>query len=84
VALKDIAQGQDGIGAQLFAIVLFNVIMFTLAEVPLLGYSFAPEETQDRVERLNAWLGRHARQIVVVVSTTVGLYLVARGFAGVL
>ncbi len=84
VALKDIAQGQDGIGAQLFAIVIFNLIMFVLAEVPLLGYSFAPEETQDRVERLNAWMARHARQIVIVVATTVGLYLVARGFVGVL
>lgn len=84
VALKDIAQGQDGIGAQLFAIVIFNLIMFVLAEVPLLGYSFAPEETQDRVERLNAWMARHARQIVIVVATTIGLYLVARGLVGVI
>jgi hypothetical protein len=84
VALKDIAQGQQGTGRQLFAIVLFNVIMFALAEAPLLGYSFAPEATQARVEALNGWMARHARQIVVVVATTIGLYLVARGFAGVL
>jgi hypothetical protein len=84
VALKDIAQGQQGIGRQLFAIVVFNLIMFILAEAPLLGYSFAPEKTQDRVERLNAWMARHARQIVIVVATTIGLYLVARGLAGVL
>jgi MFS family permease len=84
VALKDIAQGQQGFGRQLLAVVVFNLIMFILAELPLLGYSFAPEETQDRVERLNAWLGRHARQIVIVVATTIGLYLVARGVIGVL
>jgi len=83
VALKDIAQGQQGFGRQLLAVVVFNLIMFVLAEVPLLGYSFAPEETQDRVERLNAWLGRHARQIVIVVATTIGLYLVTRGVVGV-
>lgn len=83
VALKDIAQGQQGFGRQLLAVVVFNLIMFVLAELPLLGYSFAPEETQDRVERLNAWLGRHARQIVIVVATTIGLYLVARGVIGV-
>jgi hypothetical protein len=84
VALKDIAQGQQDTGRQLFAIVIFNLIMFVLAEVPLLGYSFAPEATQAKGEALNGWMAHHARQIVIVVATTIGLYLVARGFAGVL
>jgi Sap, sulfolipid-1-addressing protein len=84
VALKDIAQGQDEFGAQLLAIVVFNLIMFTLAEVPLLGYSFAPEATTIKVEQLNSWMARHARQIVIVVAATIGLYLIARGLAGVL
>lgn len=83
VALKDIAQGQHGFGQELFAIVVFNLIMFVLAEVPLLGYSVAPEKTQTRVERLNEWMATHARQIVVAVATTIGLYLVARGVLGV-
>ena len=84
VALKDIAQGQDGVGAQLIAIVVFNLIMFAFAEVPLLGYSFAPEATTVRVKQLNSWMARHARQIVIAVATTIGLYLIARGLAGVL
>lgn len=83
VALKDIAQGQHGFGQELFAIVVFNLIMFVLAEVPLLGYSLAPEKTQTRVEQLNEWMARHARQIVIAVATTIGLYLVARGVIGV-
>jgi MFS family permease len=83
VALKDIAQGQHGTGRQVLAILVFNLIMFVLAEVPLLGYSFAPEETQEKVEALNAWMSSHARQIVIVVATTIGLYLVARGILGV-
>ena len=84
VALKDIAQGQDGLGNQVVAIVIFNLIMFVLAEVPLLGYSFAPEATQARVEQLNEWMSRNARQIVIVVATTIGLYLVARGIVGII
>jgi hypothetical protein len=83
VALKDIAQGQNGIGAQLFAIVLFNLIMFVLAEVPLLGYSFAPEATRVKVESLNAWMADHARQIVIAVAIVAGIYLVGRGIVGV-
>jgi hypothetical protein len=50
----------------------------------LLGYSFAPETTQAKVEGLNEWMAHHARQIVIVVATTIGLYLVARGMLGVL
>jgi hypothetical protein len=84
LALKDIAQGQQGTGRQLFAIVVFNLIMFVLAEVPLLGYSFAPEATQAKVEELNDWMARHARQIAIVVATTIGLYLATRGLLGVL
>jgi hypothetical protein len=84
VALKDIAQGQHGIGAEVFAIVIFNLIMFLFAEVPLLGYSFAPEKTQAKVEALNAWMSRNARQIVIVVATVTGLYLIGRGIVGVL
>jgi hypothetical protein len=84
VALKDIAQGQDGLGNQVVAIVIFNLIMFVLAEVPLLGYSFAPEATQARVEQLNEWMARNARQIVIVVATVFGLYLVGRGIVGVI
>lgn len=83
VALKDIAQGQHEVGAQVFAIVLFNLIMFALAEVPLLGYSFAPDATRTRVEALNAWMARHARQIVVAVAVLAGIYLIGRGIAGV-
>src|SRR5262249_1437694 len=83
VALKDIAISGHGFGRQLFAIVVFNLIMFVLAEVPLLGYSFAPEETQQKVEALNGWMARHARQIVIAVATAIGLYLVTRGFLGV-
>ncbi len=84
VALKDIAQGQNDFGAQLFAIVVFNLIMFVFAEVPLLGYSFAPEATRTKVEQLNSWMARHARQIVIAVATVIGLYLIARGVVAVL
>lgn len=83
VALKDIAQGQHTTASQVFAVVLFNLIMFVLAEVPLAGYFIAPETTERKVEALNRWMGSHARQIVIALSTVMGIYLVARGVAGV-
>jgi len=83
VALKDIAKSQQEIAAQLLAIVLFNLIMFTLAEVPLLGYSIAPQATRARVEALNGWMAHHARQMVIAVAVVAGLYLIGRGVVGV-
>jgi hypothetical protein len=84
VALKDIAQGQQGTGSQVLAVIVFNLIMFILAEVPLIGYFIAPEATEQKVEALNEWMGSHARQIVIALATTMGVYLVARGVVGVL
>jgi hypothetical protein len=84
VGLKDIAQGQHTTSSQIFAVVLFNLIMFVLAEVPLAGYFIAPETTEQKVETLNEWMGSHARQIVIVLATAMGIYLVARGVAGVI
>lgn len=83
VALKDIAQGQQGTGSQVLAVIVFNLIMFILAEVPLIGYFIAPEATEQKVEALNDWMGSHARQIVIALSTVMGIYLVARGVAGI-
>ncbi len=58
--------------------------MFVLAEVPLLGYSIAPDATRAKVEALNAWMAHHAHQIVTAVAVLAGLYLIGRGLAGVL
>lgn len=46
--------------------------------------AFAVGVAQQKVEALNGWMASHARQIVIAVATTAGLYLVARGVAGIL
>ena len=49
-------------------VVVFCLIQQLLLEVPLLGYTFAPEKTQDRVARFRAWLGRNGRQAGVILA----------------
>ena len=44
VALKDIAQLDVSDGRKVVAVVLFYVIMFAFAEVPIVAYLFAPEQ----------------------------------------
>ena len=79
VALKDIAAGNHSTATSVGLIVLFNLIMFLLAEIPLVGLLVAPERTGELVDRLNRWLNEHSRQLAIGVCATLGAFLVVRG-----
>ncbi|MFL5816515.1 MAG: GAP family protein [Conexibacter sp.] len=79
VALKDIAAADQSFAVDLGQILLFNVIMFLLAEIPLVGLLVAPEKTGVLVGRMNTWLRDHSRQLAIVISFTLGVYLIVRG-----
>src|SRR4051794_1340724 len=79
VALKDIAAGHHSDPTAVVLVVGFNVIMFLLAEIPLLGLLLAPEPTEALVKRTNAWLSSHGRQIEIVLCVVLGGFLIVRG-----
>jgi hypothetical protein len=68
-----------GTTTDIIAVLAFNLVMFTLLELPILGFVFAPDRTRAFVGRLDNWLGRHSRTIVTVVSGAIGLYLLIAG-----
>jgi len=79
VALKDIAQLDVSDGRKVLAVVVFYVIMFAFAEVPIVAYLFAPEQTTQRVGEFNDWVRQNTVRVAVYVLTVVGVYLLARG-----
>ncbi len=79
VALKDIAAADEATAAVVGQILLFNVIMFLLAEIPLVGLLVAPAKTGELVDRMNVWLRDHSRQLAIGVCFTLGVYLIVRG-----
>jgi hypothetical protein len=79
VALKDIAQLDVSDASKVAAVVIFYVIMFAFAEVPIVAYLFAPERTTARVNDFNAWLGRNSTRVAVYVLVVVGIYLTVKG-----
>jgi hypothetical protein len=81
IGLKDIAAGGHDTEAVIALVVAFNLIMFTLAEVPLAGLVLAPDRTVALVDEANAWLAANGRQIVVVLSAALGVFLLVRGLA---
>lgn len=79
IALKDIAAGSYGTAAQVLLVLAFNLVMFVLAEVPLVGLWVAPERTNELVQRMNAWMTSHGREIAVGVCIFFGAFLIVRG-----
>ncbi len=78
-ALDRMAKLDAGVAPTVLLVVVFCVIQQLLLEVPLLGYTFAPEQTRDRVTRFRAWLARNGRRAGVILAAVVGVLLVARG-----
>ena len=79
VAMVDIAQLDTGSATKFAAVVVFYLVMFAFAEVPIVAYLFAPERTVAAMTRFNEWLTRNGRLAAAIALAVVGAYLVARG-----
>jgi hypothetical protein len=66
------------------AVVVFNLIMLMLLEIPLIGYTVAPDWTPQAVDRFKAWLVRVGPRAALVGAGTIGSLLVIKGVAGLL
>ncbi len=78
-ALHDMAKLNPGTVPTVLLVLGFCLMQQILLEVPLLGYIFAPETTQERVISFKSWIGRKGRSAVVVGAAVIGAYLVGRG-----
>jgi hypothetical protein len=65
--------------ATVLTVVLFNMIMLALLEVPLVSFLIAPEWTPAAIERAKAWIGRHARRFLTRFALVIGTLLVIKG-----
>ena len=83
-ALDHIHKLNPGTVPTVLLVVGFCLMQQILLELPLLGYVFAPDSTQDRVARFKAWVARKGRTALVIGATVIGLILVARGVIALL
>jgi hypothetical protein len=65
-------------------ILLFNVIMFLLLEVPLVGYLVRPGATAVRVTAVRRWLNANGLRIASWLVGVVDAGLVGQGIAAAL
>jgi hypothetical protein len=83
VGLNRIADQDLSTAGTVGMVLVFNVIMLMLLEVPLIGYTFAPEWTPRAVDRFKAWIGRVGRRAAVYGAGGIGALLVIKGLIGV-
>lgn len=80
VALGSMASAQHSTGTDLLLILMFNLCMFLLVEIPIVGWLVRPERTTELVNDLAAWLNRNGLKIIAAAIGLFGLGLVVKGF----
>ena len=78
-AIAAILKNGVGAGPQVAALVVFNVIAFAQAEIPIVSFLIAPKTTRTRIEQLYRWVSFHQRLVLTVLAGVVGIYLVIVG-----
>jgi hypothetical protein len=78
-ALDHIHKLNPGTVPTVLLVVYFCLMQQILIELPLLGYLFAPDRTQDAVAGFKDTIARRGRPAAVIGSAAVGVVLIARG-----
>ncbi len=74
-----LAKQDLGTVATVLTVIGFNLVMLALLELPLLGYTIAPDWTEAAVTRFTGFLSRDGGRIALVGGVAVGVALIVRG-----
>ncbi|MBV9309971.1 MAG: GAP family protein [Solirubrobacterales bacterium] len=77
--MSALSKQKVGTGAVVAVVFAFNAIQLILLEAPLLGYTIAPDRTEDAVRRFSELVRRRGGQIALIVATVIGGLLILRG-----
>ncbi|OBH96651.1 GAP family protein [Mycobacterium sp. E2733] len=69
--------------AQVQALVAFNLVAFTVAEIPLIGYLAAPQRTRAFMAGLQNWLRSRGRRDIAVLVAAGGCFMLVLGLINV-
>jgi hypothetical protein len=83
-ALSSAAKQDASTAGTVLLVIAINVVMLMLLEIPLIGYTFAPEGTAIQIKRFSEWLNRSGGRIAIGFGIFIGVALVARGVISLL
>jgi hypothetical protein len=79
VAMTAVAQGHPSTTSAVLQILVFNLIMFLPAEIPLVVHAVRPAAAERVVVRLRGLMSRYGGTVALVVLTIIGVALVVTG-----
>lgn len=82
--LAEINRQDYGATGVVLAVLLANVVMLLLLEVPIAGFFLAPDWTLATIERAKAWLAVNGAHLITVVLTVLGCLFYARAVLTIL
>ena len=77
--LDSLAKLKYGNVEVVLTVILMNLIMLALLEIPLLSFAIAPDWTPKALERVKATFREHGHAIASLVAIVLGSLLVLRG-----
>ena len=80
-AMAAVLASGAGPPAQAQALLLFNVVAFTLVEIPLVSYLAAPQKTRAFMAALQEWLRTRSYREFAVLLAAGGCFLLVLGFS---
>jgi hypothetical protein len=83
-ALARISEANYSTSTDVALVLVFNLIMFVLIEIPLVFFIFAPQRAGEFTTNFNAWLRANLRMIGAFVAAALGAYLTVAGLVDLL
>jgi hypothetical protein len=84
IGLHRIADQNASTAGTVADVLLFNLIMLALLELPLIGFVVAPDWTRDAVDRFKVWFAQNARRLAAQLALVIGALLILRGLINLL
>jgi hypothetical protein len=83
-AIGVIGEFGPGGAADVSAYLFFVLATQTLVLAPILAFAVAPHRTAKPLQATQAWLERHNRAIVIVMSLVLGVWFLFKGITGLI
>ena len=82
-ALAAILASGAAAGMQIGAVVVYNLVALTFAEIPLVSHMVAPARTHEVMLQVHDWVGARRRQLLAAIVAVIGVFLVINGIGSV-
>jgi hypothetical protein len=83
-AIGVIGEARLGVAANLGLFLFYVLATQTLVLAPILAYAVAPQQSAKLLKSAQAWLERHNRAIVIVISLIFGAWFLFKGVTGLI